>query len=152
MKDVAVALAPENVAGPDGALKPAAITPRTPSAVAAARQRPLPMPPVGRPVIPAPVPAYSTSTGSVTGYGTYAVLDDHAGAAIDDVVDKVVVNWWRGASTASREDLLRGKPLVPAEMDRALLSDLSNALAVYDIPQEWRFALREAFWAKVGRL
>jgi hypothetical protein len=47
---------------------------------------------------------------------------------------------------------MRGKPIIPAELDRALLNDLSNKLAVYDIPQEWRYALRDAFWGKVGRL
>lgn len=36
-------------------------------------------------------------------------------------------------------------------MDRALLNDLSNSKAIHAIPQDWRLALREAFWAKIGR-
>ena len=68
------------------------------------------------------------------------------------VVDKVIVNWWRGASESSRRELLAGKPTIPAEIDRTLLSDLSNKLNVYDIPQDWRFALRDAFWDKMARL
>jgi uncharacterized LabA/DUF88 family protein len=97
------------------------------------------------------IPAYSTSTGSATAHDNRAVNDD-VEEAIRDVVDKVVMNWWRGASAASREELHRGKPLIPAELDRVLLSDLSNKLDLYDIPQEWRFALRDAFWAKMERL
>lgn len=114
--------------------------------------RPTPRPPIVRPLTAAPLPAYSTSTGSGGTYGTHTALDDHAAEAIGDVVDKVVINWWRGASEASRDELLKGKPLIPSDMDRALLNDLSNKLAIYDIPQDWRFALREAFWAKIGRL
>lgn len=114
--------------------------------------RPVPKPPIVRPVSPAPIPAYTTSTGSNGGYETQVALNDHAKEAIGDVVDKVVINWWRGASDASRDELMKGNPLIPADMDRALLNDLSNKLAVYDIPQDWRYALREAFWAKVDRL
>jgi uncharacterized LabA/DUF88 family protein len=128
-----------------------AVPPRpgpTPTDVA----RPIPRPPIVRPLTAAPLPAYSTSTGAGGAYGTHTALDDHAAEAIGDVVDKVVINWWRGASEASRDELLKGKPLIPSDMDRALLNDLSNKLAIYDIPQDWRFALREAFWAKIGRL
>lgn len=122
--------------------------PSTPSAV----PRSIPRPPVVRPLTAAPAPAYSTSTGNGGTYGSHSALDDHTTEAISDVVDKVVINWWRGATDVSRQDLLKGKPLIPSDMDRALLNDLSNKLAIYDIPQEWRFALREAFWEKVGRL
>jgi hypothetical protein len=72
--------------------------------------------------------------------------------AIQFVVDKVVINWWRGASEASRRELMAGKPTIPAELDRTLLSDMSNRLNVYDIPQDWRFDLRDAFWEKMAHL
>lgn len=120
----------------------------TPTPVA----RPLPKPPIVRPLTAAPLPAYSTSTGNAGTYGTHTALDEHTTEAIGDVVDNVVINWWRGASEASRHELLKGKPLIPSDMDRALLNDLSNKLAIYDIPQDWRFALRDAFWSKIGRL
>jgi NYN domain len=114
----------------------------SPLDLAQARHKPLP------PVTPTVVPVYSTSTGTAnTQVAEVAPTEE-----IEDVVDKVVINWWRGASRVSRDELLRGKPLIPAELDRALLNDLSNRLAEYDIPQEWRFALRDAFWEKVGRL
>ena len=153
MKRVAVASVPGGLQAQDGRIAPTAAAPQPiPVPGPAPAARPIPRPPIVRPVSPAPMPAYSTSTGSNGGYGTHAPLDDHATEAIGDVVDKVVVNWWRGASEASRNELMKGKPLIPADMDRALLNDLSNKLAVYDIPQDWRFALREAFWAKIGRL
>lgn len=113
-----------------------------PSPVTVARARLKPRSPAGT----LAVPVYSTSTGAVS-QPSYDVP-----AEITDVVDKVVVNWWRGASPESHAELMKGKPTIPAELDRALLNDLSNRLSVYDIPQEWRYALREAFWTKVSRL
>jgi hypothetical protein len=114
--------------------------------------------PTARPYAPPaapsrPVPAYSTSTGQPVGtFGTGSAVDDETADAMQFVVDKVIVNWWRGASESSRRELLAGKPTIPAEIDRTLLSDLSNKLNVYDIPQDWRFALRDAFWDKMARL
>jgi hypothetical protein len=114
----------------------------SPLTLAHARHKPLP------PVTPTVVPVYSTSTGMAN----TQVAEVAPAEEIEDVVDKVVINWWRGASRVSRDELMSGKPLIPAELDRALLNDLSNRVAEYEIPQEWRFALRDAFWAKVGRL
>ena len=113
--------------------------------------RPVPRPPLRPPTV-RPVPTYSTSTGAAGQFAAHPPLDGHATEAITDVGDKVVVNWWRGATETNRRELMKGKPLIPADMDRALLNDLSNRLSTYDIPQEWRFALRDAFWEKVSRL
>lgn len=142
MKEVAAAAAPDAVSRAEPV--PAALVAPAPSPLTVARSRPTPRPTV----TPAATPVYSTSSGMPNG----AVADQTPGDDIGDVVDKVVVNWWRGASQASRDELMRGKPIIPAELDRALLNDLSNKLGVYDIPQEWRFALRDAFWVKIGRL
>jgi uncharacterized LabA/DUF88 family protein len=154
MKEVAEAsvVAKETAAQDTPPRSPVVAVPPRPGPTPTPVARPLPGPPIVRPLTAAPLPAYSTSTGTGGAYGTHTALDDHATEAIGDVVDKVVINWWRGASEASRHELLKGKPLIPSDMDRALLSDLSNKLAIYDIPQDWRFALREAFWAKIGRL
>lgn len=128
--------------------EPASVQSPSPALLA---QRPMPRPaPPASPQVPAPAPLYSTTTGvGSTGRApeSLAPLEE-----IGDVVDKVVVNWWRTASDVSREELLRGKPMIPADMDRALLNDLSNRLNVYDIPQEWRFIMRDEFWAKIARL
>lgn len=154
MKEVAEAsvVAEETAAQDTPPRSPVVAVPPRPGPAPTAVARPIPRPPIVRPLTAAPLPAYSTSTGAGGTHGTHTALDDHAAEAIGDVVDKVVLNWWRGASEASRHELLKGKPLIPSDMDRALLSDLSNKLAIYDIPQDWRFALREAFWAKIGRL
>jgi hypothetical protein len=123
----------------------------TPLTVASSRATPKPSAPA--PTQPARVPAYSTSTGQPGGtFGTPVAAQDDVVDAIQFVVDKVVINWWRGASETSRRELMAGKPTIPAELDRTLLSDLSNRLNVYDIPQDWRFALRDAFWEKMAHL
>jgi len=142
MKDVATAAAvPE--AEPQVAVQRQPAT--MPSPLDLARSRPAAVP-----AGPAkPVPAYTTSTG--THHAPHGV-DHDVDDAIRDVVDKVVMNWWRGASELTRAELHRAKPMIPSELDRALLNDLSNKLSVYDIPQDWRFALRDAFWSKVARL
>ncbi|MDP3713783.1 MAG: NYN domain-containing protein [Mycobacteriales bacterium] len=103
------------------------------------------------PAAPAQAPLYSTTTGVASTGSAVAGLNAPTDE-IGDVVDKVVINWWRSASALSRQELLQGKPIIPAELDRALLNDLSNKLNVYDIPQDWRFVLRDEFWAKISRL
>lgn len=152
MKDVASASSPVPVPAVELPTQSESVLAPAPTAPAEPSARPLPRPPLVRPVTAGPVPAHSTSTGGASSFGGHPPLDAHALDAIGDVVDKVVINWWRGASDASRDELMKGQPIIPAELDRALLNDLSNKLAVYDIPQDWRFALREAFWAKMARL
>jgi hypothetical protein len=96
-------------------------------------------------------PAYVTSTGS-GGHYPGGFDDAHVAEAIQFVVDSVVANWWRSATPSTREDLLESRPSIPAEVDRTLLTDLSNKLGVYDLPQSTRHALRDAFWETVERL
>jgi uncharacterized LabA/DUF88 family protein len=142
MKEVAAAAASDaaSTTEPIGA----ALVAPAPSPLTVARSR-QPARPVAA---PAATPVYSTSSGVANGVLTHQTPTEEIG----DVVDKVVINWWRGASQASRDELMRSKPIIPAELDRTLLNDLSNRLGVYDIPQEWRFALRDAFWVKIERL
>lgn len=129
----------------------------TPLAMPGIRPAPPPPPaPVSLPREPRAVPTYVTSTGSggyFTGTANGATIDAaEAQGAIDAVVDNVVMAWWRSATPDSRSLLMRSRPSIPAEIDRTLLKDLSDKLDVYDIPIEWRFALREAFWVKVDRV
>lgn len=102
-----------------------------------------------RPVEPRPAmrPAYVTVTG-----GYFAAEDARVAEAISFVVDSVVLSWWHNATPATRDDLLASRPSIPTEVDRTLLTDLSNKLGVYDLPQYTRHALRDAFWATVERL
>lgn len=98
-----------------------------------------------------PTPAYVTSTGS-GGHYPNGAEDPRVVEAIKFVVDSVVANWWRSATPNNREDLLESRPSIPTEVDRTLLTDLSNKLGVYDLPQYTRHQLRDAFWETVERL
>lgn len=123
--------------------------PQAPSPLLLSQLRPV-VPRV-RPVEVRSQPTYSTSTGQgVVHYRP--VLDDRVMAGIEEVVDTVFVNWWRGASDHSKAELQRAKPSIPAEIDRTLLSDLSRRLDQYDIPQDWRVVMRDAFWDKLDSL
>ncbi|HEX3829714.1 MAG TPA: NYN domain-containing protein [Sporichthyaceae bacterium] len=108
-----------------------------------------PLAPV-RQVAVRPVPAYVTTSG-VGGWFGGSVGAAAVEEAISFVVEKVVLNLLRGASAESRDELLKGRPVIPPEVDRTLLTDLSNKLGVYDLPQEARFALRDAFWSAASR-
>lgn len=116
---------------------PLLVTPTRPAGAAVLR---LPVPPRS-------VPAYVTSTGSGGSWPDEGPLED----AVRFVVDKVVQNLWRTAGPGLREELGRGRPNVPADIDRTLLNDLSNKLGNYDLSQPARFALRDAFWDSVDR-
>jgi hypothetical protein len=92
------------------------------------------------------VPAYVSAGGGWFPGSAEAVVDE----AISFVVENVVRNLLPDGSAESREELLKGRPVIPPEVDRTLLTDLSNKLGIYDLPQEARFALREAFWSAVS--
>lgn len=129
------------------AAEPAA--PQVPSPLLLSQIRPV-VPRV-RPVEPRSLPTYSTSTGLGVVHHR-PVLDDRVMAAVEEVVDTVFVNWWRGASDHSKAELQRAKPSIPSEIDRTLLSDLSRRLDQYDIPQDWRVVMRDAFWDKLDSI
>jgi len=135
-------------------------TPATiPSQQSLPRPTPLmmvPMRPAGAavlrlPVPPRSVPTYATSTGSGGSWAGAPVDEGEMDDAIRFVVDQVLQNLWRTAGPGLREELDRGRPNIPAEIDRTLLNDLSNKLGIYDLPQPARFALRDAFWDAVER-
>ncbi|MDV3220413.1 NYN domain-containing protein [Intrasporangium sp.] len=73
---------------------------------------------------------------------------------IDDVCRGVVSAWRATASKEDRRRVISERPFIPSDLDRTLLTDLSARLAVYDIPDELRYRLREQFWDamdEVGR-
>lgn len=73
---------------------------------------------------------------------------------IDDVCRGVVSAWRGTASEEDRRRVVSERPFIPSDLDRTLLTDLSARLAVYDIPDELRYLLREQFWDamdEVGR-
>lgn len=110
----------------------------TPSDVAAASRR--------VPAAPAAALAYQGSTGArsqvMPGYDDPADYDEQ----IDAVVAKVLSAFRQSATSEEMAALLRSKPSVPGDLDRALLVDLSDALDMYNLTDPIRYRLRERFW------
>lgn len=107
---------------------------------------------------PAPRPAdgtvvYTTQTsGPVT-------LDAHAelGTAVteelvDEVWQRVLTTWLARAALADREELRRGKPFIPGDIDRALLLDLSDRTKIYYLDEAARYLLRRRAWDQAEQL
>lgn len=106
----------------------------------------VPRPPV--PLEPVGHPAYSSRTGQ-TSYVAPEFDEDHVDEVIDEVCHRVVRTWERNASVVDRAALRDGRPSIPADLDRALLMDLSDRLKMYDIEEGMRFRLRSHFWDAV---
>lgn len=92
--------------------------------------------------------AYSATTGGpshiVPGYDEEG-LDAEL---IDAVVSRVLDSFKKSATPEVLADLSRAKPSIPREIDRALLQDASDAMAVYDLSERIRYRLRARFWEK----
>lgn len=106
------------------------------------------------PVVPAasaaperPPVVYSSSSNGSSGYllGPPA----HDPEVVESVCRKVVGTWAATASADDRRRLLDGRPFIPPDLDRTLLTDLSARIGEYDVPDEARSALREGFWVVV---
>lgn len=65
---------------------------------------------------------------------------------IDGVIRNVLESLRTSATQEERNILLRNKPSIPRDIDRALLLDLSDATGVYDLSDAIRFDLRDRFW------
>ena len=111
----------------------------TPSDVAAAARR-VPTAPAGGAL------AYQGSTGGpslvMPGYDDPAIYDDQ----MDAVVAKVLSAFRLSATAEELAALLRNKPSVPRDLDRAMPVDLSDVLDMYELPDSIRYRLRERFW------
>ncbi|MEN8672706.1 NYN domain-containing protein [Nocardioides sp.] len=117
--------------------------PHVPSPLDLAGKRPHPPAP---PVAPAAVLAYSGATGQPSHIvGGYAGPDDVA-EHVSAVVTNLLTSLRKSAAEEDLEALLRGRPSIPREIDKALLLDLSDALGVYDLNDTVRFELRHRFW------
>jgi len=91
-----------------------------------------------------PPVVYSSSTNGSSGY--LLGLPAHDPDLVESVCRKVVRTWAATASADDRRHVLDGRPFIPPDLDRTLLTDLSARLGVYDVPDEARSALREGFW------
>jgi uncharacterized LabA/DUF88 family protein len=100
-------------------------------------------------VLPSAEPTWSTSTGDEP------VLDEHGAfnpELIDTVAKAVIASWCRTATPETLQALRQAKPMIPGELDRALLHDLSSRAGVYDIDDASRHEVRERFWFHVARI
>jgi uncharacterized LabA/DUF88 family protein len=69
-----------------------------------------------------------------------------ASKAIDSVVSGVVKSFVASASAQEQGDVIKAKPSIPPEIDRALLVDLAHHLGDYDLSDGVRNQLRDHFW------
>ncbi|XVV13259.1 NYN domain-containing protein [Actinoplanes sp. CA-131856] len=67
---------------------------------------------------------------------------------VDSVVNGVLAAFRRSASAEELAALVAGKPSIPRDIDKALLTDLSDRLGVVDLDEAARHKLRAQFWAK----
>lgn len=68
---------------------------------------------------------------------------------IEEVARRAFTVWNRTASQQEIQALTQGRPIIPPEVDRILLADLSNTCDVYDVPLWARQELRAQFWIAV---
>lgn len=114
------------------------------AAAAAARNAPAPTPAAPQQQ-PSGVLAYSSTTGSVSHVlPAYDVAEDDA--AIDSVVNRVLVAFRESAAPEQVLQLKRARPSIPPDVDRALLLDASEALDRYTVDESVRYRLRARFW------
>jgi uncharacterized LabA/DUF88 family protein len=97
--------------------------------------------------------AYRTETGGKTTIATgHAFDDEELNDAIDSVVTGVVKSFMASAAPEELGDVLKSKPSIPREVDRALLLDLAHRLNDYDLSDAIRNRLRDHFWEVFDRV
>lgn len=106
-----------------------------------------------RATVVVPPPAPSSVVWSSQGGSTPPVDGEEVTPAdIDAVAHQVVEGWCATATAARLAELRAARPMIPGDLDRALLVDLSTRTGIYDIPDPARYALRDRFWALVERV
>lgn len=92
--------------------------------------------------------AYSSISEHSSGFslaGGFAA-DSFDDEQIRSVAARVLEAFMSTANHDDRLELLRSRPSIPPDIDRALLMDLSVALGVYDVPEPIRSRGRQCFW------
>lgn len=104
---------------------------------------------LGRPAAVSPsssVLAYSAATGRepqiLTEYEDLAELAEQ----IDFVVTNVLTAFRKSGTAEALAELRVGRPSIPRDIDKALLTDLSDRCGVYDLSEPVRYKLRARFW------
>lgn len=115
-------------------IRPPLAAPTTASASPAAGPRP--RPPAGPPVP----------------QGAPGVDQVWVRSRLDEVADRLARTVTGPASTTELGRLLRGRPSIPAEIDRVLLTSATTALQTLDLTEGQRRDLRAAFWDALDEL
>lgn len=142
----------------DGAASVSPLTPLMPDDAGSRSGAPTPNDLVARPrptpkAAPRSVMAYSSTSRGSGGfqYPPTVEADDVDEALIRQVADRVLDAFVATATEGGLAELLRAKPSIPADIDRALLMDLSDALDIYDVPEPVRYRGRQFFWDAADR-
>jgi uncharacterized LabA/DUF88 family protein len=102
-----------------------------------------------------PRPAASLVYSSASKQGAVDELPGQEPASqelIDEVCASVITTWLQRARPDEVESLGEARPLIPGDIDRALLTDLSARTGHYYIEEPDRYQLRERFWVKLDEL
>lgn len=149
---------PEPVAAPVAVVEaqeavaaaPGATTRPSPTLLAQRRPAPRAVEPVPAARAPSAQLVYSSATGQASAAdGPEPTVTTEL---VDEVCASVLSTWLSGASQDQIATLRGARPLIPGELDRALLTDLSGRINVYYVEEDTRRLLRERFWVQLERI
>lgn len=90
--------------------------------------------------------------GAAVPAAAFDQAESHSAGLLDSVARQVVVSWCASASPESLAELRRSSPVIPIDLDRALLLDLSSNGGGDDLDDPTRHKVRERFWHHIGRV
>jgi len=127
----------------------------SPIQLAVRRQPRQPRPPV--PTAPAPIRRESAALvySSVTGQPSAANIPAEMPVSpelVAEVCSSVLTTWLQRAHPDEIRQLQVARPLIPGDIDRALLTDLSARTSVYYVEEHDRRLLRDRFWVQLDKL
>ena len=82
------------------------------------------------------------------GLATLEGANEDLAEQIGSVVDNVLVTFLRSATAEALTELMAGRPSIPRDIDKALLTDLSDRRGGIDLNETVRHKLRTRFWEK----
>jgi uncharacterized LabA/DUF88 family protein len=121
----------------------------TPALLAGRKPAPPGVVPPSPEVVRASALVYSSASGQV---GQLPLEETSSEALIDEVCASVLTTWLQRARPDEVSQLRDGEPLIPGDIDRALLTDLSARTGHYYIEDHDRYLLRERFWVTLARM
>jgi len=121
----------------------------TPALLAGRKPAPAGVVPPSPEVVRASSLVYSSASGQVS---ELPVEEATSQELIDEVCASVLTTWLQRARPDEVKQLRTGEPLIPGDIDRALLTDLSGRTGHYYIEDRDRYLLRERFWVALSRV